>query len=73
MAQIVEFLERLVDEDELEARFEKEPMTVMLDAGLTPDQALVILGGTLAELRDAIQNETDMGVTVIFGRMVPPP
>jgi hypothetical protein len=73
MAQIVEFLERLVDEDELEARFEKEPMTVMLDAGLTPDQALVILGGTLAELRDAIQNETDMDVTVIFGRMVPPP
>jgi hypothetical protein len=72
MAQIVEFLERLVDEDELEARFEKEPMTVMLDAGLTPDQALVILGGTLAELRDAIQNETDMDVTVIFGRMVPP-
>lgn len=72
MPQIVEFLERLVDEDELEARFQKEPMTVMLDAGLTPDQALVILGGTLAELRDAIHNETDMDVTVIFGRMVPP-
>lgn len=72
MAGIVDFLDRLVVDDELEARFSKEPMNVMLEYGLSADQALVILGGTLAELRDAIQKETDRDVTVLFGRMVPP-
>jgi hypothetical protein len=75
MARIVDFLERLADDLDLEADFEKEPKRVILEFGLTADQGLLILGGTIAELRDAIREEVGAEVVVIQGRMVylPPP
>lgn len=73
MARIVDFLEKLVDDPDLEAQFEKEPKRVMLEFGLTGDQGLLILGGTIAELRDTIREELAAQVVVIFGRMVTPP
>ena len=73
MARIVEFLDQLTGDSELESRFEKEPKLVMLEYGLTADQGLLILGGTLAELRDAIREEVGGEALVIMGRMAPPP
>ena len=75
MARIVDFLEQLADDSDLEADFEREPRRVMLDYGLTADQGLLILGGTLTELRDAIlaEMDQDVSVLVIFGRMIIPP
>jgi len=72
MARIVDFLEQLADDPDLEAQFEKEPKRVILESGLTADQGLLILGGTIAELRDAIRDEVGAEVSVIMGRMVPP-
>jgi hypothetical protein len=73
MARIVDFLDQLTGDPDLEARFEKEPKAVMLESGLTADQGLLILGGTLAELRDAIREEVGGESIVIMGRMVSPP
>ena len=73
MARIVDFLDQLTDDPDLEARFEKEPKSVMLEYGLTADQGLLILGGTLADLRDAIRDEVGSEALVIMGRMAPPP
>jgi hypothetical protein len=70
MARIVDFLERLADDPDLEAQFGKEPKRVISDFGLTPDQGFLILGGTIAELRDAIRDEVGAEVVVIYGRMV---
>ena len=73
MARIVDFLDQLTGNPDLEAQFEKNPKLVMLEHGLTADQGLLILGGTLAELRDAIREEVGGEAIVIMGRMAPPP
>lgn len=73
MARIVDFLERLVEDPDLDEQFQNEPRRVMLEFDLTSDQALLILGGSIAELRDAIREETGTEVVLIFGRMVAPP
>ncbi len=69
MARIVDFLDQLVEDSDLEVRFDEEPKDVMLDFGLTADQGLLILGGTIAELRAAIMLEVGNDVAVIMGRM----
>jgi len=70
---IVDFLNELLVNDDLSARYQREPRTAMLDFGLTCDQALVVFGGSLAELRDAIQAEGGSGSIIIMGRMGVPP
>lgn len=70
MAMIRDFLDRLVDDPDLEEQFEEDPKRVMLEFGLTADQGLLILGGTIRELRDAIREESDGEAIVIMGRMV---
>jgi hypothetical protein len=67
--RIVDFLEALVEDAELEKNYRKRPRQTMLGFGLTAEQGLVILGGTLAELRDAIQSESDTDAVIFFGRM----
>jgi hypothetical protein len=70
MAMIRDFLDRLVDDPDLEEQFEEDPKRVMLEFGLTADQGLLILGGTIRELRDAIREESGGDAIVIMGRMV---
>jgi hypothetical protein len=70
MAMIRDFLDKLVDDPDLEAQFEEDPKRVMLEFGLTADQGLLILGGTIRELRDAIRKEGGGDAIVIMGRMV---
>lgn len=70
MARIVDFLDRLAEDPDLEAQFEREPKRVILDFGLNAEQGLLILGGTTGELRDAIQAEVNAHVVVLRGRMV---
>jgi hypothetical protein len=71
---IVDFLNELLVNEDLSARYQREPRAAMIDFGLTSDQALVVLGGSLSELRDAIQAEGGSGGMIIMGRMgVPPP
>lgn len=70
MAMIRDFLDRLVDDPDLEEQFEEDPKRVMLEFGLTADQGLLILGGTIRELRDAIREESGGEAIVIMGRMV---
>ena len=70
MATIRDFLDRLVDDPDLEAEFEDDPKRAMLGFGLTADQGLLILGGTIRELRDAIREESGGDAIVIMGRMV---
>lgn len=72
MARIVDFLDRLAEDADLEAQFDEEPKRVMLGFGLTADQGLLILGGSIGELRDAIRAELGNDVVVIMGRMVTP-
>ena len=67
--RIVDFLEALVDDSDLDKDYRKRPRQTMLDYGLTAEQGLVILGGTLAELRQAIQAESDTDAVIFFGRM----
>ncbi|MGH2589718.1 MAG: hypothetical protein ACRDGW_02840 [Actinomycetota bacterium] len=70
MAMIRDFLDKLVDDPDLEAQFEEDPKRAMLEFGLTADQGLLILGGTIRELRDAIRKEAGGEAIVIMGRMV---
>jgi hypothetical protein len=71
VARIVDFLDRLVEDDELNEKFEQAPMQVMTEFGLTAEQGLVVLGGTLEELRNAVRDEVGGDVMVIMARMAP--
>lgn len=71
MARIVDFLDQLVEDDELNEKFEQAPMQVMTEFGLTAEQGLVVLGGTLEELRNAVRDEVGGDVMVIMARMAP--
>ena len=74
MGGIYEFLNKLVEDTALNERFEREPEETMKDFGLSTEQGLVILGGTLEELRDAVSRELGVDqqqVYVILARMAP--
>jgi translation elongation factor EF-Tu-like GTPase len=70
-ARIVDFLNKVVEDAAFNERFEQEPKQTMSDFGLTAEQGLIILGGTLEELRDAVRDEVGQEVMVIMARMAP--
>ena len=52
---ITEFLEDLAMDPDLEAAFDRAPRFVMKSRGVSDSDALLILGGTISEIREAIQ------------------
>jgi hypothetical protein len=71
MASISDFLNGLVESDDLQAEFELHPRRAMNRYQLDDEQQALILGGDLAELREAIQGENDSNVVVFLIKMRP--
>jgi hypothetical protein len=55
--RIVDFLNSLIEDPDGERLFEEEPVAIMTRFGLTEAQQLLILEGSLGEIRAAIIEE----------------
>lgn len=72
MAKVSDFLDRLADETELQARYDKCTDEPMDEFGLTEEQKNLIRYGTPQEVRDHIANEEKLDDAVYILRMLPP-
>jgi hypothetical protein len=72
MAKVSDFLDRLADETELQARYDKCTDEPMDEFGLTEDQKNLIRYGSPQEVRDHIANEEKLDDAVYILRMLPP-
>jgi hypothetical protein len=73
MAKVSDFLDRLADETELQARYDKCTDEPMDEFGLTEEQKNLIRYGSPQEVRDHIANEEKLDDAVYILRMLPPP
>jgi hypothetical protein len=72
MAKVSDFLDRLADETELQARYDKCTDEPMDEFGLTDEQKNLIRYGSPQEVRDHIANEEKLDDAVYILRMLPP-
>jgi hypothetical protein len=72
MAKVSDFLDRLADETELQARYDKCTDEPMDEFGLTEEQKNLIRYGSPQEVRDHIANEEKLDDAVYILRMLPP-
>ena len=72
MAKVSDFLDRLADETELQARYDKCTDEPMDEVGLTEEQKNLIRYGSPQEVRDHIANEEKLDDAVYILRMLPP-
>ena len=65
--QLTDFLNSLAEDPDEQLLFEQEPVAIMTRFGLAESQQLLILEGSVAELRAAITEELDsVSATVLF-------
>lgn len=73
MAKIADFLDLLVNEPGVAARYDKCTDEPMDEFGLDEEQKDLIRYGSPAEVRDRIEQESEIEDAVYILRMLPPP
>jgi len=73
MAKIADFLDLLVNEPEVATRYDICTDDPMDEFGLDEDQKKLIRYGSPAEVKEAIERESDIEDAVYILRMLPPP
>ena len=64
--RVVDFLNSLVEDPDGERLFDEEPVAIMTRFGLTEAQQLLILEGSLAEIRTVVMDELGDGNEVML-------
>ncbi len=64
--KLTDFLNSLVEDPARELLFDKEPVAVMSEFGLSEVHQALLLEGTLAEIREAIEREMPSDAPVVI-------
>ena len=63
---LTDFLNSLAEDPDEQLLFEHEPVAIMTRFGLSESQQLLILDGTIAQIRNAIKEEVDSDSAAVF-------
>jgi hypothetical protein len=65
-SRLTDFLNSLAEDPDREMLFDKEPVAVMGEFGLSEHHQRLLLSGTLAEIREAIEAEIETESSVLI-------